>query len=96
MLLGSAGQQDDEILSVAAVADAVAGASVDPQLEYAPADSAVVPETAQLDTVETRRDTGADAGALEPEPRIERVRAVRRDVADNPDHPVNCVAIWLR
>ena len=55
-------QQDDEVLSVPAVVDAVAGASVDPQLEYALADSAVVPETAQLDTVETRLDTGADPG----------------------------------
>ena len=88
-------KQDDEVLSVPAVVDAVAGASVDPQLEYALADSAVVPKTAQLDTVETRLDTGADLGALEPEPRIERVRAVRRDVADNPDHPIHCVAIWL-
>ena len=55
-LLGSAGQQDDEVVSVPAVVDAVAGASVDPQLEYVLADSAVVPETAELDTVETRLD----------------------------------------
>ena len=36
------------VLSVPAVVDAVAGASVDPQLEYALGDSAVVPELPSL------------------------------------------------